>query len=691
MWAALVAVCGASSVLAGNDPDGIATYVFPPVLVEGAGSGRSLESGFPVSRASWADQRGWQVADLLASLPGLVLQEGFGGIDPPRLSVRGSGLQSAPVNRGLAIWLDDLPFGMADGSFNLSLLEPALTDGASLALGSSAGASALGGVLRFRSRSWVGAEAGGWHLGWGSDRFLAARLGGAIGPQPPEPSDLRSDGQSWSFAGGASYRSSEGWREQSSYERAAVNGRLSLAMPQGPEFALQIYGAWPRYEVPGPLPLEAALQNPRSNSPAVKRDLPERRSAYTRMGLTFRTPLEEGGFWRVGAFAARHEDDFQQLVANGISHQRGVEGGFVAEISHPWGHATSQHSTFHLVHQAGDRTASRYRNLSGQQGPLIGDNRLLAHTLSLGLSHEAGLCEHASLFLGLGGVWARREIQDRLPSSSTPPATAVSSSDLQWQPRIGLNWSLGRGFSWHLGWSRAWEPPTFDDLLFLDGPATARVLRRTSLRWQRADTWEMGLQWSHGGLSLRSGPYQGRWHGELLRLVAPDGSPLGTVNAGQTRHRGWESSLRWVLPEAVPGKWSFTAVHQWSDHRLVSDPVWTGNRLAGVPPHSGSVTLEGRLGAGWSLAPAFRWQSGKTYADHANTLSSSGFWVASCELGWRSTSLGWRASLRVENLLDRRYIASSAGLLDRAAMGPATPIFLPAPPRRWEIALGRDW
>ncbi len=61
------------------------------------------------------------LAASLAGLPGVIAQESFGGFEPPRISLRGSGLQSAPVSRGIRWSLDGLPLNAADGSFRISL------------------------------------------------------------------------------------------------------------------------------------------------------------------------------------------------------------------------------------------------------------------------------------------------------------------------------------------------------------------------------------------------------------------------------------------------------------------------------------------------------------------------------------------------------------------------------------------
>src|SRR5690606_26063805 len=92
--------------------------------------------------------------DALDFQPGIVVQEFFGGIDQPRLNIRGSGIQSNPLNRGVLLMQDGLPLNEADGSFVIGLLEPRNARLISVRRGAnalSAGASTLGGELDFQS------------------------------------------------------------------------------------------------------------------------------------------------------------------------------------------------------------------------------------------------------------------------------------------------------------------------------------------------------------------------------------------------------------------------------------------------------------------------------------------------------------------------------------------------------------
>lgn len=53
----------------------------------------------------------------LSSVPGVVVQDFFGGNDQPRVQIRGSGLQQNPVERGILVLQNGLPINRADGSY----------------------------------------------------------------------------------------------------------------------------------------------------------------------------------------------------------------------------------------------------------------------------------------------------------------------------------------------------------------------------------------------------------------------------------------------------------------------------------------------------------------------------------------------------------------------------------------------
>ena len=76
--------------------------------------------------------------------------------------------------------------------------------------------------------------------------------------------------------------------------------------------------------------------------------------------------------------------------------------------------------------------------------------------------------------------------------------------------------------------------------------------------------------------------------------------------------------------------------------------------------------------------------------DHANLLSYGGHTRWDARIGWKARH-GLTLFFAARNLLDRRYIASTAGVLDRARNPSSLAIFLPGSVRTLTAGLEYPW
>ncbi len=606
------------------------------------------------------------------------MQDSFGGIDPPRLSVRGSGIQSAPVSRGLLLSFDGFPFSFADGSFNLALVETAWLRYATLTAGPGAGVPALGGALSFWSDSGT----------FSGDRLVRAGIGSYDTGVFTVHGDTRINDAELAGAGAATRTG--GWRLHSEQKRESILASVRRPLTNDrADLTLRLYATRPRFEVPGPLSKTVALVNPRNISPAVTRDRPRRDTEYVQLGGRI-TVNDSDGHRSFGLAVVHHQDEFRQLLPNGISSSSGEDLNLFGDVRAHWDTARPQYTGLHVLLQVGSRHALRHRNTGGERGALIGDNRLLPYTATIALSHAVALSDAGELELGASAMHARRKINERFVTSENRPSMALNHSDAAVAPRISWSWEPVDAATLYLSWSRSYEPPTFDDLLYTTGPMPERILQSRSLEWQRGESWEGGVQWTSERLTWTAAAHYAPWRNEFLRLADPDGSSRGTVNAGKTLHYGWEISIDLLIlkHEAV-------ALRGWATYhrnhvRFDDDPVYKNKRLAGVPPHAGALGLRADMPGGWFVAPGLHWQTGPTWADHDNTLSHGGFGVIRIDFGLAHPS-GWEIALACENLFDRSYIASTAGVLDRVPNPETTTLFLPGTPRRVEASIRYTW
>ncbi len=626
----------------------------------------------------------------LAATPGLVLQESGDGFYPPRITVRGSGLQSAPVSRGLLLRLDSLPLNAADGSFNLALLEPGFF-GTSLfqpgAADSAAAVQTLGGAIDLEWWRPARETPSAASVTVGSDGLVRVVGRSAVGASYDETTKRTSP----LWTGAVGLTRSDGWRPHSAQERIAAAGRAEWVSASRLSHSLSLYVARADLRIPGPLTVAGVWQDPSAITAAAVVDQPRRTTDLARAVYQARWPAT-GLEAALGIQAM--DDDFRQLRANGVARTRG--GDVLGRVAGGW-YLGDVKWTAGLAATCGERTQERWANAGGRAGALFADLQLSAGTASGWLDATWKPHRLVTVTGGVSALAARRAADGTATAEGRFTTTALAP-----HLEIAASPSNRRLIEAFVRAERGAEAPTFDDLLAVRGTAPNLALGWTPLRIQTADTVAVGVRGRFGQpvtgadwISFELTAYAADWHDELLRLANPSGAPRGTVNAGTTRHRGVESQLRWRLLDTLrlPQGWAaldLTVTHTWSDARFNHDPVYGDRRLAGLPPHVGSAQLVfAAQQEGPFAALGASWVAGTTYADHANTLGFAGYTLANAQLGWKARR--WTASLAVANLFDRRYIASTAGVLDLARTPATTALFLPGNPRSFTATFEWRW
>ena len=633
---------------------------------------------FDITRASRDGRAVTTLMDAFGRAPGVVMQESFGGFEPPRLSIRGSGLQSAPSSRGVAILLDSFPLGLADGSFNSAVVEPQIADRVEVYLGNASSRYApavLGGAFSLITLPEPGVSATGLRAEAGS--FGTLRL-------------LATGDVTWAdtvFRGAAAFARQDGYRAHSEQQRSAFFASVRHPFPAGPEATVSIYHARPEYEVPGPLIYTIAQSDPRSVSSDVLRDQPRRESETTQVNAqmlrqTSTLLFETGLSW------LHSEDWFRQLQANGISDSLSDDLTFRASLGRRFEVGGGEHfMQLTATASRGWRDLHRFLNDAGTTGRLFGHDGLSATTAACVADDIIRLRDNVVVTAGATVLSLRRDIADRVPAGVTPTNTSRALHSSVVQPHARMLWGLRSDIAIFAGFSRAIEPPTFDDLLVVAGTYPNLARRSQALQNQRTTTWEIGSMGTHGPLGWDVVAYDGKWTNEILRLADASGLPRGAVNAGPTRHLGLETSAYWRLLDGNQ-RLKLVATAAWSRFYFENDPLYGRNRLAGAPPHQGSAKLIYEHRAGFFAASMVDWTAGPTPVDHAGRMTYPGHALANFRLGWRNDKK-WTAFAEVKNLFDRQHIASTAGVLDLVRNPATTSVFLPGVGR--SFTAGFEW
>ena len=194
------------------------------------------------------------ISRALADVPGVVVQDFFGGNDQPRIQMRGSGLQQNPVERGVLMLRNGLPLNRADGSYIVGFANPGEAEAIEVYRGYMAnrlGATVLGGALNLISPT--GRSAPGDKVTASAGSF--DKLGGGV------QRGFAGDGVDVLIRGDITRR--DGYRDYNESRRAGVGGNVGLRLSE--TLTVRVFASYADlgFDVSGPLTRELLESDPR--------------------------------------------------------------------------------------------------------------------------------------------------------------------------------------------------------------------------------------------------------------------------------------------------------------------------------------------------------------------------------------------------------------------------------------------
>ncbi|TAK49084.1 MAG: TonB-dependent receptor [Xanthobacteraceae bacterium] len=649
------------------------------------------------------------VSKALSSVPGVVVQDFFGGNDQPRIQIRGSGLQQNPVERGILMLQNGLPLNRADGSYIVGFANPRQAELIEIYRGYMAnrlGATVLGGAINFISPT--GSSQPGTQLVASGGGFGQANLTGQVG--------FNKD----SFDGLVQFDLSrrDGFRVYNRSDRESVNVNVGIRHSDNVSTRLFIGYTDLGFEVAGPLTKSALYADPTqvhtgptviggvaiNPGPNVVRDRPRRDA--TQFAAGSRTTATFDAHILDFAFGYTYTDDtFRFPISSGIRTTRGGDlTGLVRYAYKP--DQASLLPLFETTAQYTVGSAGReyFINQAGQTGAKFGENQLDATTLSLYSGFNVPVWDRITLSPAISYAHATRDNDDTyklptrptiaynpmnptvlLPNGAVPTrSTSYARSYDGWSPSLALTARPNAVQTFFAALSHSFEPPTHDDLIAtINGtpnsspgrPApgnpglAADAFTTPDLKAQTATTVEAGWRGRNGGHSWDAVVYYSWVSNELLSLRDATGAPLGAINADQTRHFGIELGLGARLTDQVTARLAYT----YQDFRFFNDPLRGNNRLAGAPRHLVSAMLQYQATENWRLQGATRWNPEQTPVDNMNTLFADPYVVVDLRTEYKINKT-FSVFAEITNLLDATY-ASSTLVIDQAR--PDQAAFLP--------------
>lgn len=635
-------------------------------------------------------KRSQTLKDAIGDVPGVLVQDFFGGNDQPRLNIRGSGIQSNPQTRGVALLQDGIPVNLTDGSYIIGLLEPQAAHLVQVYKGSNAlryGYSTLGGAINFNTRNGYNASP------------LAVKLeGGSFGYLNASISSGTHFGKNDVFVA-ASHTRSDGYREWNASDRTNVLVNLGRRFSKRFESRLFVNYTDLDFNVSGPLTYGQIMDDPRQINttptprnvgPNVLRDKPRRGTEALRVASKNVLLLGEHGQLEAKVYYQHMNDVFVFPIATGVrdNASNDLGGGLL------YTHEAGRNKFMAGADAASGLIDSRYyTNNTGVATALIARNNLRSSRLSIYANDVFAVLPKLDLVGALQASWDDRVIIEKMDDPfnrpiinfmqaaqggnlmSTFPSAAVNKDYhyFGFTPKVGAIYKPNGHTQVFANFSLSYEPPTFIELMLLEGGtpnSSANKVSAAALEAQQATTVEVGYRGKRERLSWDLSIYRSNLSKELLTITDQGLFTGHTINASEpTTHQGVELALGVdVLRNAFTPKDQFRlrANYTYSDFRF-SGGDYSGNRIAGVPVHFLVGSLEYAHPGGLTANVNVESITESTPISHRNDLYQRPFSLFNARIGYQRPK--WGVYVEGRNLLDQRYAASYL-VIDHAVIPP---------------------
>ncbi len=600
-----------------------------------------------VDAKDFQDRYANTLRDVLKDVPGVYAQQRYG--QELRLSVRGSGIARGFHLRGLEVLQDGIPFNLADGSGDFYQIDPLALRSAEIYKGGNAltfGATTLGGAVNFVTPTAYTAFApnilriDGGSFGTIRENFQVSRISG--------PFDVMVNG---------TFTNSDGFRVHETQRTQNFNANIGYQLAPGVETRFYLGGYLTDQKLPGAITLGQSLNTPRIANPTAIAGNQSRKVETERVANRTSFVLDVGKLdidtWAI------HKNLYHPIF------QVIDQDGWTYGISPHWAGTFDvggyrNDTILGLRAFAGQNSAQQFVNIRGQRGAQTLNALQSASNYEAYGENRFWFLPDVALMTGAKLFSSNRTYSNKggLPAS---PAVRYDNTTYDGiNPKVGLLWQPLPDIQVFADITRSRDVPDFSDLVQQNLLGATFV----PLAAQRAWTYEAGSRGRIDRLTWDVTLYRADLRDELINFSTNPGLGIqaATFNAPRTLHQGVEAAVSLDLVRDLTGTGDTLAVTQiWThnDFRFVRDPVYRGNRIAGIPDDVLRTILSYRHPSGFYLAPSVDWVPRGAFADHANTLRVPGYALFNVETGIDFAN-GVSLFVDARNLTDERYVSDIA-------------------------------
>lgn len=633
-------------------------------------------------------QRLETIKDALRYEPGVVIQEFFGANDQPRLSIRGSGIQSNPQRRGLYLLQDGIPINHADGSFIIGIIDPAVSESVEVFKGANAlkyGAATLGGAINFNSRT--GRFSPGIQLKTEVGSFDYAQLTMLMGKQWGKKDVFLSITGS----------TRKGFRDHNQNQRLNLTANFGYRFSRRIDNRTYINYSNINFDIPGPLTLAMLKEDPSQINkgidlpyymgPYIERDKPGREAILMRISnktsFKINTDLEVS----IAAYCQYLQDRFVFPIVLSTQRSKGFDAGiyFRAQYKTP-----KAKLSLGILGSLGNLNRNGHINKNGLDSYMFSKDQLNAQNLTLYLGYNYFLNKKWHLIANLQTVYNERNSKDVFPEPELRPWYSHTSHQYRYfnssnislnqnffavNPRIGFIHHTGNTIQVFGNLSGSYEPPTYDELVgtrvTYNINTSPKDLFAIKLDKQSAITSELGSRYEGKRIGWNFSVYRSWIKDELLEVKDFVLGEKKTRNYPFTIHQGVEFGFRAVpfydiFSTSKKDKIIVRGMYTYSDFYFDSGE-YNGRKIAGIPPHYVTGSLEYNH-TDFFMSMTIESQPTTSFIDNANTFSQPAYTIFGFRVGikqWKKIS----CYVEGKNIFNKHY-ASSYVISDQVIVPP---------------------
>lgn len=635
-------------------------------------------------------KRSQTLKDAIGDVPGVLIQDFFGGNDQPRLNIRGSGIQSNPQTRGIMLLQDGIPINLTDGSYVIGLLEPQAAHLIAIQKGSNAlqyGSSTLGGAINLITRNGYNASPLAVKLEGGSFGYFNGSLSSGINV-----------GKNDIFVA-TSYNRSDGFRSYNDSERFNILLNAGRRFSENFESRLLLNYTDLSFDVSGPLTYGQIFEDPKQINttptpqnigPNVLRDQPGRETQALRIGNKNTYQINAQSKLDGTLYYQYSDDEFTFPIATGIrnniSNDAGINLAYELETE-------NHHFSAGAALQFGQIQSKYFLNNAGQPAGLFSNNYLESTRYAFFMNEVYSLSPKWDLVGALQFSWDDRTVKERLADPSTRPSidfmraqqggellSSIPSSAVSgkshyfgFNPKLGVLYKVHTNGQLFANFSRSYEPPTFIELMLYEGGtpnSSPQKVEAAELKAQEASTIEVGYRGTIDRLRWDLSLYNS-WVQKELLTITDNGLFTGhTINSSaSTIHRGIEAGINAdIFQNALTDHdvFTLTANYTYSDFYF-KDGDYKNHQIGGIPKHYLVSGLEYRHPTGFGANFNIESLPEKTPIAHNNDIYQKPYTLLNARLSFQQPK--WGLYIEGRNLADKKY-ATSYLVIDRAIVPP---------------------